>query len=217
MTVQQFSGNNADYTIGLICTSKHQPGDWLGRHKPRMDWITNPANMPNQQSEAFQTYLKSNLGFDSTRFERGTPQFTGHTALFARKAGTADWARGWVPRPGFGNYIDALIMGGETEGMWRDDLFMITDPTCVSIEFNVAPPIVDQFKAFCEQEGQTYSHYSFGVGAPGHCNCVWSAVAVLKRFAEQKALPFAARLARVQDPKQGHMMQLVMSGELLVD
>ena len=218
MAVQQFSGKVDDHTLGLIATSKHQPGNWYGQHKPRMDWISDPANLgPDEGGPEFQTYLQTQLGFDSYRWQRGSPQFTGHTALFVRYKGNANWAKGWVPQPGLTSYYQALWAGGECPGMWRDDLFMLKDPTCVSIEFKAGPDRLADFIRYWKSVEDDYTHYSFQVGAAGHCNCVWAAVKVLEGFAIARGLPFAQRLAKVQDPKQGHMMQMILGGELLMD
>ena len=217
MTVAQFSGDVAGTTIGLIATSKHQPDFW-GQHQPRMDWITDPSNLTPTDQTSLKNYMGDQLGFGSSRFNRGTPQFTGHTALFIRINGAANWARGWVPQPSIGNYLTALVMGGEVPGIWRDDLFMIGDPTCVSVEFDSNQIEAAALQNYFTNNGGNYTHYSFAVGAAGHCNCVWAAVEILRGFAAANGrLALAQRLQKVQDPKQGHMMQMILGGELLVD
>jgi hypothetical protein len=217
MTVQQYSGHANDHTLGLIATSKHQ-SNWRGQHKPRMDWVSDPAHLGvDEGGPEFQQYLQSRLGFDSNRLVRGSTQFTGHTALLIRWMGNVRWSKGFVPQPGVSTYYQALIAGGECVGMWRDDRAMIRDPTCISVEFKVPPYLFPEFIRYWESVKDDYTHYSFQVGAHGHCNCVWAAVEVLRGFATQKGLPFVDRLGKVQDPKQGHMMQMIMSGELLID
>ena len=137
MTVAQFSGDISDFAVGLIATSKHQSGAWNMRHQPKMDWIMDPSASGGAAQQQVTQYLQNQIGFDSNRWQRGSEQFTEHTALFVRLKGTAAWSKGWVPRPGVGTYFQALVMGGECVGMWRDDLDMINDPTCISVEFPV--------------------------------------------------------------------------------
>lgn len=217
MTVSRFSGDVSDYSIGLIATSKHQSSGWRMQHQPKMDWVNDPSTSSPDAQGKLTTYLQSQIGLDSNRWQRGSAQFTGHTALFVREKGNATWSKGWVPQPGLDTYFQALVMGGECAGEWRDDLDMMNDPTCVSVEFPVAPLYTSMLITFFEAVKSRYTHYSFKVGAPGHCNCVWAAVEVLKNFALVKGLGFAHRLAKVQDPLQGHMMQMILSGELMTD
>lgn len=217
MTVARFNGNIADFSIGLIATSKHQSGPWNMRHQPKMDWINDPANADPSSRQKLTTYLQTQIGLDSNRWQRGSVQFTGHTALFVRSKGTAAWAKGWVPKPGLETYVQALILGGECVGEWRDDLDMINDPTCVSVEFPATELLARMLISYFNSVKGHYTHYSFRVGGAGHCNCVWAAVEVLKDFATEHGLGFAQRLSKVQDPMQGHMMQLVLGGELLMD
>jgi hypothetical protein len=217
MTVARFSGDVSDFSIGLIATSKHQSGGWSMQHRPKMDWVNDPSDSDPGAQQKLTTYLQSQIGLDSNRWQRGSVQFTGHTALFARVKGTASWSKGWVPKPGVDTYVNALLMGSECAGEWRDDLDMINDPTCVSVEFPVAQQLTAMLVSYFQTVSGRYTHYSFHVGGPGHCNCVWAAVEVLRDFAAEKGLPFAPRLTKVQDPLQGHMMQMVLSGELLMD
>jgi hypothetical protein len=217
MTVMQFNGNVGDFSIGLIATSKHQSGEWNMRHQPKMDWVSDPSQSSSESQGQLTGYMQSQLGLDSNRWQRGSVQFTGHTALFVRSKGNAAWSMGWVPKPGPGNYFQALVMGSECVGEWRDDLSMINDPTCVSVEFPVSQPLTEGLISFFHFVKDRYTHYSFSVGASGHCNCVWAAVEVLRDYALLKGLGFAQRLTKVQDPLQGHMMQKVLGGELLMD
>jgi hypothetical protein len=115
------------------------------------------------------------------------------------------------------NDLSALVMGGEVPGMWRDDLFMIADPTCVSVEFDSNQIEAAALQQYFTNNSGTYTHYSFAVGAAGHCNCVWAAVEILRGFAAANGrLALAQRLQKVQDPTQGHVMQMILGGELLV-
>lgn len=217
MTVAQFSGDISDFAVGLIATSKHQSGAWNVRHQPKMDWIMDPSASGGAAQQQVTQYLQSQIGFDSNRWQRGSEQFTEHTALFVRLKGTAAWSKGWVPRPGVGTYFQALVMGGECVGMWRDDLDMINDPTCISVEFPVrrwhCSMLIDYFDSVKDR----FTHYSFSVGQQGHCNCVWAAVEVLRDFAIARGLGFAERLTKVQDPLQGRMMKMILGGALLTD
>ena len=192
MTVMQFNGNVGDFSIGLIATSKHQSGEWNMRHQPKMDWVSDPSQSSSESQGQLTGYMQSQLGLDSNRWQRGSVQFTGHTALFVRSKGNAAWSMGWV-------------------------LSMINDPTCVSVEFQVSQPLTEGLISFFHFVKDRYTHYSFSVGASGHCNCVWAAVEVLRDYALLKGLGFAQRLTKVQDPLQGHMMQKVLGGELLMD
>ena len=92
MTVVLNSGSNADFSIGLIATSRHQSGSYMpwAQHQPRMDWVVAPQGGPALD------YIRNNLGYESTRYSRtyfnalSSEQWTGHTALFVRVQGGAD-------------------------------------------------------------------------------------------------------------------------------
>lgn len=94
---------------------------------------------------------------------------------------------------------------------------MIDDPTCVSVEFPVPDHLTRMLIQYFHQVSGNYTHYSFTVGEHGHCNCVWASVEILRDFANEKGLNFAQRLNKVMDPMQGHMMQQILGGELLMD
>lgn len=220
MTVQAFSGDTADFTIGLIACSRHQSNSMMpwAKHQPKLDFIN-----PVQGGPAIQ-YLRDNLGYESTRYSRTyfrfwqSEQMTGHTALFVRIKGQAAWARGWVPAPSVSNYATALVGGGEVPGEWQDDLTMIDDPTCISLEYKVHLLKALQLITYWENNKATYTNYCFTVQGPGRCNCVWAAVSMLRDFAGDRGLgEIAARLAKVVDPAQGKLMGQIAGGELLMD
>lgn len=218
MTVVLNSGSNADFSIGLIATSRHQSGSYMpwAQHQPRMDWVVAPQGGPALD------YIRNNLGYESTRYSRtyfnalSSEQWTGHTALFVRVQGQAAWARGWVPQAGVRNYAQSLIGGGEVAGEWQDDLQMIDDPTCISLEYTVRALDPLKLMEYYEDHKTDYTTYCFRTLGPGRCNCAWGAVSMLRSFAVANGFnTINNALARVIVPTQGSLMNQIAGGELL--
>lgn len=219
MSVIEFSGNVGTHTIGLIACSRHQStsmAPWA-KHQPKMDFI-NPVN-----GGPAVDYLRRELGYESTRYARTyfrfwqSEQMTGHTALFARVKGQAAWARGWVPQPSASNWATALINGGEVPGEWQDDLAMINDPTCISLEYDVGALDPLRLMEYWDDKKTDFTHYAFTVNGIGRCNCVWAAVTTLKAFAASCGKQqIAAGLKKVDGPGLGPLMGKILSGDLLL-
>jgi len=206
MSVVEYNGNANGNTIGLIATSRHQAG-WsylpTSRHQPRMDFINPVKGGPSVD------YLRRELGYESSRYSRTyfqfwkSEQWTGHTALFVRLRGQACWARGWVPQASMYNY-SWMIVGGEVCGMWRDDLSMIDDPTCISLEYDVDEMKCIQLIQYWNEVEENFTKYCFTDQGGGRCNCVRASVAVLRDFATAHGLaPIAGAMQKVQDSAQG--------------
>jgi len=217
MSVVAFNGNVGAHTIGLIACSRHQSNYWLptSQHQPRMDFI-NPVN-----GGPSVDYLRRNLGYESSRFSRTYYQFwkseqwTGHTALFVRMRGQASWARGWVPQPSLTAY-GWMIIGSEICGQWRDDLSMIDDPTCLSLEFDVPPLHCIRLMQYWTFVKKNFTNYCFSYKGEGRCNCVRAATTVLLDFARKYGLSeVAAAMEKVKDSAQGKLMNQIAGGELL--
>lgn len=221
MTVVSYSGNAATQAIGLIACSRHQSGSYLpgSQHTPKMDFI-NPVN-----GGPAVDYLRQNLGYQSTRYSRtyfkfwNSEQWTGHTALFARVNGQAAFAQGWVPQASVGNYFKSLVLGGESPGEWQDDLTMIEDPTCVSVEFPVTQLLASGLVSYWMTTARTqFKTYSYEVLGPDRCNCAWAAKTVLSTYAGENGLnEIVAAMAKITSPTQGKLMGQIMSGALLMD
>jgi hypothetical protein len=218
MTVTAYSGNSGECSIGLIACSRHQSGSYMpwAQHRPKMDFVN-----PVDGGPAID-YLRRNLGYESTRSSRNyfrfwdSEQWTGHTALFARVSGQAAWARGWVPSPSLKNYAVSLLGGGAVPGEWQDDLPMIDDPTCISLEYPVRGTDPLKLMEYWDDVRNTFTTYCFRVLGPGECNCAWAAVTVLRDFANRFGFAdIAAGLRKVQVPAQGTLMNQIASGALL--
>lgn len=219
MTVVLNTGLASDFTIGIIACSRHQSGSYMpwAQHRPRMDWCVAPNDGPAVD------YVRNNLGYESTRYSRTyfkalqSEQWTGHTALFARVQGQAAFARGWVPQAGLRNYATSLLGGGEVPGVWQDDLQMIDDPTCISLEYSVKALDPLRLMEFWDDHKTDYTTYCFQTLGPGRCNCAWSAVSMLRAFALQYNFnEIAVALQKVVVPAQGSLMSQVASGDLLI-
>jgi hypothetical protein len=221
MTVVSFSGDVSTQSIGLIACSRHQSGSYLpgAQHKPKVDFIV-PVN-----GGPAVDYLRKNLGYEATRYSRtyykfwDSEQWTGHTALFARINGQAAFAQGWVPQASVSNYFTSLVMGGESPGEWQNDLPMIDDPTCISIEFPVdrlaAEGLVQYWAETARGNFTTYSYETLG---PGRCNCAWAAKTILSDYAAQAGLAdIVSAMQKIASPTQGKLMGQIMGGELLMN
>jgi hypothetical protein len=220
MTVIAYSGNAGDHTIGLIACSRHQSGNYFpwAQHKPRMDFVVAVNGGPAID------YLRRELGYEATRYSRTyfkfweSEQWTGHTALFMRRGGQAAFAQGWVPVKAVTNYAYALVAGGEVPGEWQDDLQMIDDTTCVSLEFPVtqgqADGLVDYWTDIARGNFNTYCYSVLG---QGRCNCVWASSTALRDYARRSGIPAIENaMAKITSPAQGRLMAQIMGGELLL-
>ncbi|MEI6158883.1 MAG: hypothetical protein WCP77_03525 [Roseococcus sp.] len=168
-------------------------------------------------------YLRRELGYGSTRYSRTyfrfwqSEQMTGHTALFVRVKGQAAWARGWVPKPTVSNYASALLGGGEVPGEWQDDLTMIDDPTCISLEYDVGDLDTLRLMEHWDKYKSNFTQYAFTVNGSGRCNCVWAAITNLRNFASVFGKKnITSGLQRVDGPGQGPLMTKIAAGELLL-
>jgi len=219
MTVVSYSGNAGDNAIGLIACSRHQSGSYMpwAQHTPKMDFIN-----PVQGGPALD-WMRKNIGFEATRYSRtylkfwDSEQWTGHTALFVRLGGQAAFAEGWVPQAGVKSYFTTLVQGGEAPGEWQNDLPMIEDPTCISLEFPVTQVQASGLVSYWRDVARgLFKTYSFEVLGEGRCNCVWASSTVLRAYAEANGIgEVAAAMRKVTTPVQGKLMGQIMGGELL--
>jgi hypothetical protein len=81
--------------------------------------------------------------------------------------------------------------------MWRDDLPMLDDPVCVSVEFSETQTIADDLISFFDYKKDEYQYYS------SIC------------YSERTRL--RPMLGKGEGPMQDHMMQKILGRELLMD
>jgi hypothetical protein len=215
MTVERNSSKANEFSIGLIACSRHQSGSYLpwAQHRPNI-------NFASEVVDTSTDYLVENLGYGERRDARvyyrfwDSEQWTGHTALLARRKGIAVWATGWVPKKEVLATLKAMI-GATVPGEWQNDLPMLDDPTSISLEFPVAPEIINDFIRFWKTQSAGIANYCFEGHAGQDANCAWSAVTILRDFLDANLGHVAHGLAKVTSPRQGTLMGQIAGGELL--
>jgi hypothetical protein len=200
--------NPYDNTIGLVGISKHQG---ILRH------TSHPIYIEGQRD----------IGNGAWRHQR-TPlmqQFTGHTAVMSRVGGRVRIVRGFVPDGVIATVsmlthwaLPRLLWGREVAGHWQDDLAILADPTCVSVEIQVDREIANAFRDWIFDHEDSINRYSLqDSDAIGSFNCVAAAETMLLDFLysnqiiSQNILDFENILLYYGDVRQGTFMQMVIS------
>lgn len=187
------------YAIGIIA-SPRQPGY---RYKKRGK---------NEQKA---------IGYNTKFFQRGTYQFTGHTALYVRQGTNFLLVSGLVPNKR--HLYKAMFSDKNVEGHWQEDMQLFDDPTSITFEVTATKETAENFLIYFENTiKRTLTSYKLRPGSFADVNCVHGAIIGFANFIYENIddFPHQKQLAKKLDEllestskspetKQGNLMQTI--------
>ncbi|MCR9191420.1 MAG: hypothetical protein NXI01_02020 [Gammaproteobacteria bacterium] len=134
---------------------------------------------PRQNSLAYKTKDGNASGEGTKITQRGLYQFTGHTAVYARK-NCKLFARGLVPD---GDVVSAVVAGQTVQGKWQDDNALFYDPTSIVLDIAVDKATALAFRKYHQDHVETpLKAYTLRPEKHDQTNCVGSAITVFVNF-----------------------------------
>lgn len=122
--------------------------------------------------------------------ERGSYQFTGHTAAYLKQGNEVKIAEGFVPH-GITAVVKAVVGGlifkksVSVSGHFQNDIALFSDPTCKNFEVQVPKAVADKFASYFAEAKNRVNQYGFepGKGSPYTTkNCVYAAINIVIDF-----------------------------------